>query len=315
MSPEPTLAPPTPATPATPRVYDCFTYDGEECLDLRLRAHWERVDVFVIVEAAMTFAGQPKALSFDAERFAWAMDKVRYLPLQAAAFEGCATAWDRERAQRNALREGYADAAPGDVVIIADVDEILRPERIAPVAEGEVRVFEQLMLYFYNDYLMVSEPIWRKAVAVCGADALRHAPEDLRNSKALRATLREVPVADAGWHFSYLGGMDMIQKKLERFSHQNLNKPKYRDRQKNLARLYAGKDIYHRAKRWGRVQLPAGHWGSAVVEQWFRDRPELQAPRDIRSAGGLDAVLDAQRTQGRWGRRWRKLWLRLWNLA
>lgn len=298
-----------------PRVYDCFTYDGEECLDLRLRAHWERVDVFVIVEAAMTFAGQPKALSFDPGRFAWAQAKLRYLPLQASAFEGCNSAWDRERAQRNALREGYADAAPDDVVIIADVDEILRPECIGHVSPGEVHVFEQLMLYFYCDYLMVSEPFWRKAIAVCGADALRHAPEDLRNNKALRASMREVPVADAGWHFSYLGGMEMVQKKLERFSHQNLNKPKYRDPQKNLARLYAGKDIYHRAKRWGRVQLPPGHWGSTVVQQWFQDRPALHAPQDIRSAGELASVLDKQRHQSRWERRWRKLVLRLWNLA
>jgi beta-1,4-mannosyl-glycoprotein beta-1,4-N-acetylglucosaminyltransferase len=301
--------------PTRPRVYDCFTYDGEDCLDLRLRAHWEQVDVFVIVEAALTFAGQPKALSFDAERHAWAMAKIRYVPLEAQAFAGCATAWDRERTQRNALRLGYADAAPDDVVLIGDVDEILREDQLRPVAPGEIHVFEQLMLYFYCDYLMVSEPFWRKAVAVSGATALQHDAEDLRNGKALRARLREVSVKDAGWHFSYLGGMDMVQKKLERFSHQNLNKPRYRDARKNLARLYAGKDIYHRAKRWGRVQMPPeGHWGSSVVERWFQERPELWAPHDIRSAGRLDEVLERHRSQPRWRRRWSKLWLRLWNL-
>jgi len=299
--------------PSSPLVYDCFTYDGEECLDLRLRTHWDHVDVFVIVEAALTFAGQAKALSFDPVRHAWAMPKIRYISLDESSFTGCGSAWDRERHQRNALRHGYADAAPHDLVIIADVDEILRPQRIGPVGPGEVHVFEQLMLYFYCDYLMVSEPFWRKALAVCGADALRHAPEDLRNDKALRLTMREVVVADAGWHFSYLGGMDMIEKKLERFSHQNLNKPKYRDQRKNLARLYAGKDIYHRAKQWGRVQLTDGQWAPAVVEQWFRDRPSLRAPADIRSAGSLDAVLQRQSQRPRWLRRWDKLRLRIWN--
>ncbi|WP_322470321.1 hypothetical protein SOM08_06365 [Hydrogenophaga sp. SNF1] len=298
---------------AAPRVYDCFTYDGEDCLDLRLRAHWDRVDVFVIVEAALTFAGHAKALSFDPARFGWAMSKIRYLPLSEDSFAGCKTAWDRERRQRDALRQGYADAADGDVVVIADVDEILRPEKIGPVPAGEVQVFEQLMLYFYCDYLMISEPFWRKAIAVSGADALRHTPEDLRNDKALRQSMREVVIPDAGWHFSYLGGMEMIEKKLERFSHQNLNKPKYRDRQKNLARLYAGKDIYHRPKQWGRVQLTAGQWAPEVVERWFRERPELRAPEDIRSAGSLAAVLRRQRERPRWRRAWDKLRLRIWN--
>lgn len=296
------------------RVYDCFTYDGEECLELRLKAHWEQIDVFVIVEANTTFAGQAKPLAFDPEQFAWAKEKIRYIPLRESAFAQCRTAWDRERTQRNALSQGYADAAPADVVIIADVDEILRPEKITAVAPGHIHVFEQLMLYFYCDYLMVSEPFWRKTVAVCGADALQHAPEDLRNSKPLRACLHEVAVAQAGWHFSYLGGMDMIEKKLERFSHQNLNKPKYRNRDKNLARLYAGKDIYHRAKRWGRVQLPPGHWAPAAVEQWFRERPGLHAPQDIRSAGELASVIERHRHRSVWGRRWHKLVLRVWNL-
>ncbi|QIM50961.1 hypothetical protein [Hydrogenophaga crocea] len=297
------------------KIYDCFTYDGEECLDLRLRTHWDRVDVFVIVEASVTFSGLAKPLSFDADRHAWARDKIRYIPLDADDFAGCETAWDRERLQRNALQRGYADAAPDDLVVIADVDEVLQPERLTPVAPGTVHVFEQLLLYFYCDYLQVSEPFWRKALAVCGETALRHTPEDLRNSKTLRPTLREVIVPDAGWHFSYLGGMEMVEKKLERFSHQNLNKPRFRDRQRNLARLYAGKDIYRRARRWGRVDLSGGGFDNPVVEAWFEARPALWAPADIRFEGRLADVIAAHRQQSPRWRPWRKLALRLWNLV
>lgn len=296
------------------KVYDCFTYDGEQdCLELRLKTHWEKVDWFVIVEADITFSGVGKALSFDADRFAWAMSKIRYLPLRAEEFSACTSPWDRERFQRNALRRGFTDAAPQDVVIIADVDEVLRPGKIGPVAPGHIHVFEQLMLYFYCDYLLVSDPFWRKAVAVNGATALQHEAEDLRNSKALHASLTVVPVTDAGWHFSYLGGMELIEKKLERFSHQNLNKPRYKDKQKNLARLYAGKDIYWRAKRWGRVQMDAADFAEPVVAAWFAQRPALFAPTDIRSAGRLREVLERHRRQGSAARRWEKLKLRLWN--
>ncbi len=295
-------------------VYDCFTYDGEEdCLELRLKTHWEAVDWFVIVEADITFSGVAKAYTFDAGRFAWAMPKIRYVPLAAAEFHACQTAWDRERFQRNALRRGYHDARPHDVVIIADVDEVLKPEKIGPVAPGSMHVFELLMLYFYADYLLVSDPFWRKAAAVSGALALAHEPEDIRNNKALRASLPTVTVPDAGWHFSYLGGMELIEKKLERFSHQNLNKPRYKDKQKNLARLYAGKDIYRRAKRWGRVELDGAGFGNATVTAWFAQRPALLAPADIRPAGRLSEVLARYRRQSKAARRWDKLKLRIWN--
>jgi beta-1,4-mannosyl-glycoprotein beta-1,4-N-acetylglucosaminyltransferase len=295
------------------KIYDCFTYDGEECLDLRLRTHWKRVDVFVIVEATVTFSGLPKVLTFDAERHGWAAEKIRYIPLDATAFADCNTAWERERTQRNALQRGYADAAPDDLVIIADVDEVIHPSCMTAAAPGELRVFEQLMLYFYCDYLQVSEPFWCKAVAMRGDTALQHAPEDLRNNKALRRNLRETVVPDAGWHFSYLGGMDVIEKKLERFSHQNLNTPRYRNRQRNLARLNAGKDIYRRARRWGRVDVGTTGFADPAVQDWFAQRPALWSPKEIRFAGSLAQVLQAARRQGRALRAWRKFWLRIWN--
>ena len=297
--------------PSPYKVYDCITFDGEDCLELRLRTQWDRVDHFVIVEAEVTFAGTAKALQFDAERYAWARPKIRYIPLRAEVFAACQTAWDRERVQRNALRLGYQDAAEDDVVVIADVDEIIRPEKIGPVEPGTVQVFELLMLYFYCDYLMVSEPFWRKAVAVTGAYALAHEAEDIRNSAALRAEVVTLEVRDAGWHFSYLGGMDMIERKLERFSHQNLNKPRYKDREKNLARIHAGKDIYRRAKRWGRVHM--GDFGNTVVAQWFAQRPELFSPAAIQPVGNVDALLAARRAAGGKPSAWEKLKLRVWN--
>jgi beta-1,4-mannosyl-glycoprotein beta-1,4-N-acetylglucosaminyltransferase len=299
------------AMPISYKVYDCITYDGEDCLELRLRTQWDRVDHFVIVEAELTFAGTEKPLQFDLGRYAWASSKIRYIPLRTAEFAGCQTAWDRERFQRNALRRGYMDAADHDVVIIADVDEIIRPEKIAAVEPGSVQVFELLMLYFYCDYLMVSEPFWRKVVAVTGAYALAHEAEDIRNDTALRATVKTVDIPDAGWHFSYLGGMDMIERKLERFSHQNLNKPRYKDRENNLARIYAGKDIYRRAKRWGRVHM--GDFGNAVVARWFAQRPDLFAPAAMQPVGNVDAVLAVRRRAGRKPSPWEKLKLRVWN--
>lgn len=43
------------------KVYDCFTFYNEfELLELRLKALWDVVDCFVIVEADKTHTNQPK---------------------------------------------------------------------------------------------------------------------------------------------------------------------------------------------------------------------------------------------------------------
>lgn len=293
------------------RVYDCFTYDGEDCLDLRLKVHWEKVDWFVIVEANVTFTGQPKAYSFDPQKYAWASEKIRYIQLDAAEFSHCKTAWEREEFQRVALRRGYTDARPHDTVIIADVDEILLPEKIGQVETGTCQKFQLLMMYFYRDYLCVSEPLWTRARAVTGEFALSHSAQDIRTRKDVLCNLREITVANSGWHFSYLGGVDAINKKIERFSHQEFNKSKYKDPKKNLQRIFDGKDIYRRAKLWGRVS--DYDLGCQAVRDWFDQRPELSAPATTRYGGDALAVVAAYNRRSWLVKKIMRNTLRIWN--
>ncbi len=47
------------------KVYDCFTFYNEfELLELRLRALWDVVDYFVLVEADRTHTNKPKPFYF-----------------------------------------------------------------------------------------------------------------------------------------------------------------------------------------------------------------------------------------------------------
>jgi beta-1,4-mannosyl-glycoprotein beta-1,4-N-acetylglucosaminyltransferase len=292
-------------------VYDCFTFDGEECLDLRLKAHWDEVDIFVIVEANITFSAVAKSYAFDAKKYEWARSKIRYIQVDAGEFEHCKTAWDREKYQRNAMQLGFQDAKPDDVVVISDVDEIIKPGTISDIAPGTVHILKQLTFYFYKNYLLISDPFWYKAIAVRGEVALKHTPEDLRNNSEVRASLMPLIRENAGWHFSYLGGHEMIEYKLSRFSHQNLNKPKFKNLKKNLLRIYEGKDIYWRAKRWARVE--SSSFGSKVIDEWFQSRPNLSSPLEITSAGSLQSILEQASARQGIRKQWYKLKLRIWN--
>jgi beta-1,4-mannosyl-glycoprotein beta-1,4-N-acetylglucosaminyltransferase len=292
------------------RIYDCFIYDGEDCLDLRLKSHWSKVDWFVMAEANMTHSGLAKEYMFDPLRYEWAKSKIRYIQLDKGDFDGCQTPRDRERRQREALLDGIADANPQDTVIVSDVDEILRPDVIGRVDEGAVVIYEQLMMYFYADYLCVSEPFWQRACSVTAAFAKSHSIDDIRTQKAF-VGLKRVVIPDAGWHFSYLGGPRVATQKVERFIHQEFNKDKYKDVDINYKRMIEGKDVYRRSRRWGRVANY--HLGSAIVSDWFVGKSEYRSPLQVRFYGDVRDVVAAYKSRLNLTKKIQKLYLGMWN--
>jgi beta-1,4-mannosyl-glycoprotein beta-1,4-N-acetylglucosaminyltransferase len=289
-----------------PRVFDCFPFDGEEVLDLRLRLLWDAVDWFVIGEARITHAGQPKALRFDPRRYAWAMPKIRYLAMDDAVFRGCAGNWERENMQRIRLKDGCADAAPDDVVMVSDVDEIPHPRRVAGAGNhpgGGIRVFEQLLFYFYGDYLCTSAPVWKGTRAVAASTLKQVTLQDIR-TRDKETGLALVPVRGGGWHFSYLGGIDRIVEKIERTVHTEVNVPRFKDRAQIERRILAGEDIYFRGAQYGRV---AGYdLGLEAVRQWFEARPGYLSPPGVPFAGDAAAIARRHRGVARVGRKLRR---------
>ena len=268
------------------KVYDCFTYDGEACLELRLRTHWLKVDWFVIAEANMTFSGLPKEISFDIKKYAWARSKIRFIKVDKENFKDCITAWDREITQRNSLKLGYQDASDNDIVIISDVDEIINPDKINFIEKGTYLRFEQTVFYFYCDYICMLDPIITKAIAIRGDFAKKNLPHHMRDSYIY---LSEIRIEQGGWHFSYLGGVNIINIKLERFSHQEFNSNKYKNEANNFNKIIRGEDIFGRLTNWGRVSKK--HLTHYEMKKWFTERPYFYAPKEIKYFGDASFCL------------------------
>ena len=134
-----------------PRLFDCFTFFDEfDLLEIRLREIGSLVDRFVLVEASSTFQGERKPLYFQQQRArfkAWE-DKIDHvvvdfpeaIPHASAKKKSTwgaarSLAWDREFYQRNQIARGLATAAPDDVVMVSDVDEIPRRSVLSDVME------------------------------------------------------------------------------------------------------------------------------------------------------------------------------------
>ena len=227
-------------------VYDCFSFFNElDLLEIRLNVLKDVVDKFVLVEAGETHAGKPKAFYFEENRgrFEEFLDRIEYVKIEKFP-ERCKTAWWRENIQRNAIAEGLKGAKDDDTVLISDLDEIPRPEKLAEwVGTPGVKRFLQEYYAFYLNYHNVRWRHWCGTRMLsyhdfrCVYDGLKVyeneflIPELNKGTTASKIRARDLPrsrggsvtVPNGGWHFTCLGGVEAVAKKIASFAHQEYN--------------------------------------------------------------------------------------------
>ncbi len=243
-----------------PKLYDCFCYFNEDMLlELRLETLWDVVDYFVIVESIYTISGKPKSLNFNAEKFAKYAAKIRYLVVRDYP-EGLDDAWRNERYQRNYIANGLWDAKADDWVMISDVDEIPRPDKIALFNPKRYKRadFEQAAYSYYLNnrcYNQGERVRWYGSKLTTYQNLLNFFvyPERVRSFKStgwLRSIKRIIfkrwmvqIIADGGWHFTWVTSIENIILKLESYAHQEFNKPEYKNPETIKAKIAAGFEV------------------------------------------------------------------------
>lgn len=270
-------------------IYDCFSFFNElDVLELRLNILSEVVDKFVVVESNFTHSNQPKELFFakNRDRFEAFTNKIIYIVIDRFPDNPKNDAWVFEHFQRNAIMRGLVDAKPDDMIIISDVDEIPRPESIKKMsADNHVYLFRQRMYYYYINCIDTSKQksnaSWIGSIGI-RRDLLEE-PQKLRQLglvltgltdsrlivrsyfkcvKFFIADLRGYRLKfleDAGWHFSFLGGVLRIIAKLEAFAHQEYNKSEYKDPEKIKSMIANGEDILGRGFTYAFVPLDSSY--------------------------------------------------------
>jgi len=187
-----------------PKIFDCFPFFNElELLELRLMELNEIVDCFILVEANKTHTGNPKGFIFEKnkKRFKPYLDKIIYIKVTDMPDPNPKNLWIAENFQRNAIsRELDKIAAPGDKVLISDVDEIPSTNAIKEnLANPNWVVFKQSLYYYYVN-CRVSRNWGGTVMASYGTFP---SPQSLRDS-AIRHGVGTYP--GGGWHYSYLAG-------------------------------------------------------------------------------------------------------------
>lgn len=208
-------------------IIDTFMFRDEvDLLECRLTELEGVPELYhVIVEADVTHGGnKPREYVYPdhRERFLRWSDRIVYV--QASGLPDDVDAWSREHAQREWCWVGLEklNPNPNDVVLHGDLDEIptaLAARHVKP--RGVVR-FNQTLYSFAVDW-QHPDPWWGTVAArvkdVTSFSNLR----DARN-----AFLPELP--DAGWHFSWLGGKEATEQKLDAFCHPEVADLGWRER-------------------------------------------------------------------------------------
>jgi beta-1,4-mannosyl-glycoprotein beta-1,4-N-acetylglucosaminyltransferase len=227
-----------------PRIFDCFTFFNElDLLEIRLETLSSTVDFFVIAESPVTYRADPKPYYFleNRERFAKFLPKIRHVKVEDMPLEkGFDQNWHRETHQRAALERGLFDAQPDDLIMLSDLDEIPRPEKIQEAAKltGSLRVFQmRFFSYYANCENHIGNAFWvgtgmteYRLAKGRFEYTLKKIPTHLRAKPSsgirkkislrlkeisilLRHGLRIKRIQQGGHHFSWLGGAEKVLQK------------------------------------------------------------------------------------------------------
>jgi beta-1,4-mannosyl-glycoprotein beta-1,4-N-acetylglucosaminyltransferase len=210
-------------------IYDCFTFHNEfDLLEIRLNELAGVVDCFILVEANTTFAGNPKPYYFDENKSRFDKFPIHHVTIDMTGSEN-ASAWDRERYQRNMITEAVLSEMPDetDVIMIGDVDEIPRRQIILDMEKynfgGHFSLLMKAYQYHVNNINVGF--VWPGTQVVPMWMLYENTPEEIRNKRYM------VPwISDAGWHYSSMvgkRGADAVREKLQSFSHTECDKPEW----------------------------------------------------------------------------------------
>jgi beta-1,4-mannosyl-glycoprotein beta-1,4-N-acetylglucosaminyltransferase len=236
------------------KIIDCFIFYNElDLLTYRLNILNDIVDYFVLVESTHTHVGKPKQLFYkdNKQLFERFNHKIIHIIVNDFPYKYPKInikknqQWINERFQRSCISRGIHKLRllNNDLIIITDLDEIPNPNILEQIKNNnrviDINILE-MDFYYYNLTYKINTPWYLpKILTFKKYNNLKLSCDNLRFYKC--------PIIEnAGWHLSYFGNEQFIKNKLENFTHQEFNKPKFTEEERIKQRITEGKDLFDR---------------------------------------------------------------------
>jgi beta-1,4-mannosyl-glycoprotein beta-1,4-N-acetylglucosaminyltransferase len=259
-------------------IYDCFSFFNElELLELRLQELAGVVDKFVLSEATRTHSNKPKPLYYQENRSRFSAFHDKIIHVIVDDLPDAKDSWVLENYQRNSLSRGLVNCRPDDWILVSDVDEIPRASMVQKLSR-EILYHDNFLVnavhgalasrftqkIFHRKglrrILRKNHPfVWRfeqrlycyylnclSSDVLCGSRMTRF--RDFICAEELRHSGYKT-VKDAGWHFSYMGGVDRIRQKFDAYAHQEFNQPQFTAPELIAQRINGGQSVLGRAEK------------------------------------------------------------------
>lgn len=199
-------------------VIDTFLFGWElDLLECRLVELENVVDIFILVESSSTFQGSEKPLYYLENMGRYRKWKDRIMVITPSLTEN--DPWQREYSSRNCINSILSTFPKDAVVIHSDVDEFPSEQGLKQTVRSiqetqEVHGWSSTMYSMAINWKYPNR--WLCTMGAPNSVLSEMTMTDLRNH---RYSIQPHRVINDGWHFSWLGGKDFIEKKAASFSH------------------------------------------------------------------------------------------------
>ena len=228
-------------------IFDCFNFFNElDILELRLNILYDYVDYFVIVESSVTHSGHDKPFYFEdnKSRYEKFLDKIIHYKVidtptnffdihsddkvLSDIFNFIKTTnrfnihnqpdYGRDFFQKECVKRALVNCKDDDIIIISDADEIPNPLVLSDIKVGDDIIALHQPTYYYYINLLKQSNWYGSRISKYGT-IKNLSLNEVRGST--ESTNYKV-IENGGWHFSFMGGVDMVKKKLLSYSARDM---------------------------------------------------------------------------------------------
>jgi beta-1,4-mannosyl-glycoprotein beta-1,4-N-acetylglucosaminyltransferase len=201
----------------------------------------------------MTFQGNPKPLYFDEHRarFAPLLPKIIHIVIDdITSVKG--DTWAKENFMRRAIYRGMSQQLRiGDIVIVGDVDEIVRPEILYSLKACEGYDGTKITFYSKNYYYAYSvRDVTDKPASIWphpDGSVYKGTDIDLQMLRIEKRVKRTFDINDAGWHCSFFfPTLSQMRNKLHSTPHVEFSTPQILNRSNIVNSVRYAIDILRR---------------------------------------------------------------------
>ena len=289
-------------------IIDCFPFFNElDLLEIRLRLLDDIVDKVVLVESTRTFSLNKKKLYYreNKERFKKYNKKIIHIIVDStpALFNKVfiykinkilwrlknnksifLTPHQIDWYQKDMVYKGLKECKGNEILILSDLDEIPNPKIFDNLnIQDDKKILELDNFCYFLNY-KIYDRYSRKKIIWLGPSIMRY--RNFHSFHAERTKARNVKkenvkdnlriIKNAGWHFSYLGGIQKIQYKIRSAAHTELNTKKINNRDSISKMINDGLFIDPKIKKnWHTLSKPIEEIFPEYLCNIFYDYPHL----------------------------------------